>query len=427
MTVVLSRQSTFVLVAFWSLLVLVLMAVQCFGGALGSAVFLSLVFFIGLCLLGEFYTPGLCFLLSNSLVLVCVSYLDLDYSYLFTREYVYFYLDSYFFESVFWMTFIFLVVVAGAQKVKPVGLLGLNGRSLEVSLSVAILLIATEFFLNRDRLFVPYGVSSSSGTVLYEVSALLVAVCVYSVPKKRVLAVLGSAVAILLLLVLSMAIGKRLPLSYVMLAVFARLPDFKLRKFVSFSLMFTAVCAGFFWGVFRDTLDASSISVEMIQKNFTTTNQGGSFHASAVYVRVAQEGLISAYERFLIFINTIFSTALFPMTLLPEGVVLNNYIQKFYQIQGNGGNIGSYSFFFLGWLGPIILPVILSCLMVRSSRNSVFSIVGVMVFLTLPRWTMYNVGPIVRLTVYCFAVLYFGIVVSAIFGSNSIKQHLKRA
>lgn len=350
-----------------------------------------------------------CFVLANVSVNLALSAFNIQYSYLYSERYLDYYLDSYFFESIFWLFFVYMgAIFYRKSSFSSIDGLDFAQRSTTLLIATSIAMLGIEVVLSSSGFFVPYAQSSAGGTVLFEIACLVLGFAISTTSLGRgVRKYFLFSFAVLLALFVSVGLGKRLPLAYIVIAIFIRIYEFRsipFAKFFAFFAMLGVVCAGFFWGVFRDALSLDTFSQELLAKNLASTNQGGSFHAASVYVRAAREGLLDVNNRLLSFGFAFFSASLFPMSFLPAEGNLHHYIQQYYDIQGNGGNIGSYSYFFLGYLGPVIFACFLAFFFsIRSSSKVIFCL-QYLVVLTSPRWSLYNIGAVVRLLLYSLAI-----------------------
>jgi len=161
------------------------------------------------------------------------------------------------------------------------------------------------------------------------------------------------------------------------------------------AVYFMISVTGYIFGIVRDVMIFESISSEVLLSGLGFTNQGATLHASASYIRIVDEGLIGAADRFISLISNMFLAAFVSFSSLPDVARVNEYAMNYYQVQGNGGLIGAYSYFFLGWLGPLLLAGALA-LTFRSKGALLAISFGFLVVLS-PRWTLYNIGPALRI------------------------------
>ncbi len=125
------------------------------------------------------------------------------------------------------------------------------------------------------------------------------------------------------------------------------------------------------------------------------SNQGAIVHASSEYLNIISNGLITVPERLMSFLGNFFGTLFASMSSMPDYVRINEFTLKHVDIQGNGGLVGVYSYFYLGFFGPVLLGYIFGFLV--NYRRGVLGVIGVFLIITSPRWTMYNIGPVIRL------------------------------
>lgn len=243
------------------------------------------------------------------------------------------------------------------------------------------------------------------GTLVFEVSCLLLGFIIL----KRGNLNAGSRIWLFELINVGLALyivfstGKRLPFSYIIIAYLARiLPNYGYFR-TGFIYFFIAISA-YFFGIFRDFITLEGLSLSILIDGLYSTNQGAILHASAVYLRVVDENLITILDRLISFSGNFFGAIFIPISFLPEQVQINIFSMQHFPIQGNGGFIGSYAYYFFGWFGPVLLGVLLAWFCSR--RGKLIDMIICLLILTSPRWTLYNIGPVVRLIVMVLFTIF---------------------
>jgi hypothetical protein len=334
------------------------------------------------------------------ILLLAILYTEGHVSYLGGSDFFYFYNKVLFLEAIFWFVFIYAY-----------SYLNRNNSSLNIKdkiffksdlnkilYLVAISLFLIEIVISHEAYFASYADMPNAGTLVFEASCLLLAFIIL----KRGCFKIGSHLWLFELVSLGLALfivlstGKRLPFSYIIVAYIARiLADHRYLR-ASF-IYFCIAISAYFFGIFRDFFTFKSFDFTLIKDGLYATNQGAILHASAVYLRIVDENLVNIFDRIISFIGNFFGTLIFPISLLPEQVQINIFSMQHYPVQGNGGFIGSYSYYFLDWLGPVILGAFLAWFC--SLRGKHIEVIISLIILTSPRWTLYNIGPVLRLIV----------------------------
>jgi hypothetical protein len=197
-----------------------------------------------------------------------------------------------------------------------------------------------------------------------------------------------------ILIIIGMLYGKRLPIAYLMMFFYILM----YRKYginIVFLTVFLTFLAAFLYGIFRDTFSVDLFLNELNMSALEKTNQGAIVHASSEYLNIINNGIISDLERLMSFFGNFFGALFVSMSSMPDYVRINQFTLKHAVIQGNGGLIGVYSYFFLGFFGPILLGYIFGFLI--NYRRGVLGLIAVFLVITSPRWTMYNIGPMIRM------------------------------
>lgn len=273
-----------------------------------------------------------------------------------------------------------------------------GGRSYPVAaiLAVATGLLALEIVISGGQYFVEYTEASDTGSIAYELGSLMLALAIVLGADRAGRRPSWPAYVLGLGLVLFIALGsgKRLPLAYVVIAVLLPLLQ-RWGKAAVAALYLGISSAGYAFGILRDAMSLQGIDGVALVAGLEATNQGGVLHASAVYLRIADEGLSTLVDRGIALFSNVFGALLLPLSLLPAQAQVNMHAMQHYPVQGNGGFVASYAYFFLGWAGPVLGALALAWLFSRRGRW--VEMVVLILLLSSPRWTLYNVGAAVRL------------------------------
>ena len=339
------------------------------------------------------------FLLANNVILAIAFFMqDGIVSYLWNGQFDQYYIKVLFLESIFWGIFI---IGCGKRS----GLSGMNSilnkknNFIMVSsilfLFIGIPFLISDIIISSSSYFISYVEFSSTGTVAYESGAAFVAFAIFLRVGKKVPSyhLLLELLAVLLILYIAVGSGKRLPLAY---------PIFSYTVWIAYTygrllaglVYFGIALSGYVFGIIRDAMVLQSVSADVLLSGLKYTNQGATLHASAVYVRIVDENLISTTDQLISFASNLFLAIFVSLSALPDVARINEYAMSYYDVQGNGGVIGAYSYFFLDWIGPFILPLFLVWMF--RSRGATAALAFGFVAVMSPRWTLYNIGPALR-------------------------------
>lgn len=138
------------------------------------------------------------------------------------------------------------------------------------------------------------------------------------------------------------------------------------------------------------------------QMNFKSTTEGDVVQSSARMVGLVNNHEITFGERVKGFIFFVFS-AFIPGSYIPDYVSLASYKQSIYK-SGGGGLISSYFYVWFGYIGPVIIGLLLGLLiniffMYRHKSKTIF-IYGFCLLATFPRWHSYSPILLVKFSVY---------------------------
>ena len=309
-----------------------------------------------------------------------------------------FYKKALLLETVFWATFSGLlglyIDIVRRGLVDGTSLLLRYPVQLQFMISIAIL--AIEIMISSGEYFQSYVDVSDTGTIAYELGCVFLALAIVSrsenplVTRNFVLEMIAVALALFIVV----GSGKRLPFAYVIMAYML----YSLRYYgkLRTAILYLVISGlGFVQGILRDFMSVDGINTNLLTSGMGSSNQGAVLHASAVYLRVADEGLISVIDRGISFLSNFVGALILPLSFLPEQAQINVHAMKYYDLQGNGGFVGTYSYFFLDWIGPTLFASSLALLCCRHGHW--LKLFVIIILLTSPRWTLYNIGPVLRL------------------------------
>jgi hypothetical protein len=301
-------------------------------------------------------------------------------------------------ETIFWATFAGLLgLYINISQRGVVGGTKLQMRyPVQLQFITAITILAIEIMISSGAYFKPYSDVSDTGTIAYELGCLFLALAIvsrseYPVETRNLIL---EMIAVAFVLFIVVGSGKRLPFAYVIMAYLL----YSLRYYgkLRTAILYLVISGlGFVQGIIRDFMTVDGINTDLLTGGFGSSNQGAVLHASAVYLRLADEGLISVIDRGISFFSTFVGALILPMSFLPEQAQINIYAMQYYDVQGNGGFVGTYSYFFLDWIGPTLLASALAWLCCRHGRW--VKLLVFIIVLTSPRWTLYSIGPVLRL------------------------------
>lgn len=329
-------------------------------------------------------------------------------SYLSADDYIEYYKKTIHLEALFWILYVhFHQYFSYRQKVRIDSKRNtlMRHASPHVLIVVALCLLSFEVLISSESYFSSYVDVSDVGTISYELGCLLLALAVVLRGEltERFHFSIVEMCAVLVAIYIVIGSGKRLPFAYVIISYL--LSYFRSYGKLRATFIYLSIfVGGYIFGIVRDLLKIDGFDMAMLADGLGSTNQGAVLHASSVYIRIVDEGLISYMDRLVSFMGNVFGSLLFPISYLPEQVQVNVFSMQHYPVQGNGGFIGSYCYYFLGYPGVFILSALLAKLC--TSRGYWIELVAMMILLTSPRWTLYNVGPVVRLISMALIIMF---------------------
>jgi len=137
--------------------------------------------------------------------------------------------------------------------------------------------------------------------------------------------------------------------------------------------------------------------------DFESSTQGDVIQSSARIIGIVKTNNADVFYRFSSFLNYL-SSPFFVSNFFDSTSNLAKYKQDIFQ-SGGGGLISIYFYFWLGYLGPILIGFILAILINFSTYNIYYYIYSFTLFITFPRWVAYN--PIFLLKFCFFSIIFF--------------------
>jgi hypothetical protein len=344
-------------------------------------------------------TLGIFLLVNNTILTISFFLQNGIVSYLWNPQFDEYYYKTILLENLFW--FLFIITCgkssSNAGEKSKIYLKNkiYNFNSIDLLFfSIPILII--DIIFSYSNYFISYIEFSATGTVGFELGAAFLAFGIFLRIGRKTskLHLILETIAVLLVLYIAIGSGKRLPLAYPIFAYTVWM-SYRYGRLLAASVYLAIATGGYAFGIFRDTMVLQSISSEMLVSGLGSTNQGATLHASAVYIRIVDENLVSAADQLISFISNFFLAIFVSVSALPDAARINEYASDYYGVQGNGGLIGAYSYFFLGWGGPAALSVLLAW--IYKSRGAVTAIAFGFLAVLSPRWTLYNIGPAMRI------------------------------
>ena len=153
--------------------------------------------------------------------------------------------------------------------------------------------------------------------------------------------------------------------------------------------------------------DPTTIFVNKSKQEIISSNEGDVIQSSARIIGLIDKNEISTTQRGLSFISYLVSPII-PSTLLPPYSNLSSFKQEYFK-SGGGGLISTYFYTWLGYLGPVLIGLILAFSINKLySNNSIyFYVYGTMLFVTFPRWFAYNPIMLIKFCLYSIVIAFF--------------------
>lgn len=151
--------------------------------------------------------------------------------------------------------------------------------------------------------------------------------------------------------------------------------------------------------------------------NFESSTQGDVIQSSGRLIGILNTNSTDYFYRTSSFLNYL-SSPFFISSLFNSTSNLAKYKQDTFQ-SGGGGLISIYFYFWLSYLGPIFIGIILAIFINFSTYNIYFLLYSFTLFITFPRWVAYN--PIFLLKFCLFTILFF-FICKLFFHHRIIKQ-----
>lgn len=152
--------------------------------------------------------------------------------------------------------------------------------------------------------------------------------------------------------------------------------------------------------------DPTTIFENKSNLEIISSNEGDVIQSSGRIIGLIDKQEITTTQRILSFLSYIVSPII-PSSLLPTYSNLSSFKQDYYR-SGGGGLISTYFYTWLGYMGPVVIALILSFLINKLySNNSVYAYVyGTMLFVTFPRWFAYNPIMLVKFCLYSVVIVF---------------------
>lgn len=319
----------------------------------------------------------------NYLILYCVYFLELPFSYLEQQN------ERAMYGTAVLLDFVFYLVLGilfrrtqfsfsslGRHQWIPANALYVLGV-----ICVIVNLIAVYRFMG-----LPYSEYHDKHTSFNEVGWVLCSVWLLFDSENRLIST--KTMFLYLLFIASVFFGARLQISFFVIALLIRfvLPYSKFHAYMSLAFF---VFVGVLVGVARDVVGLQTD----LNSVFSTINQGASLRTAAVFLMAIDAGFFNISDRILA-AGATFLLGWVPSSLLENVGHLNVRITEFSEIQGNGGLIGSYLFFFFGSFGGFAFVALLGYL-VRKAVHRVPILIAILI-VTSYRWQLYNVIPVIK-------------------------------
>lgn len=355
----------------------------------------------------------------NSSFLAFIFFSGASFSILSTSESPSEYLKVLLLDSIFWILIIFVLQSFTNHYRDPLKVT-LDDQLLgKFFFLVSLVLLGWQLFEFDDFTAPKYIDVSNKGSVSLEYGGFCLAVGLYLTyrPAKsdspRIFSFLSilSTVLITLLVVCTVLTGKRMALSYLLISFCLVLFECGYRCW-SFLVISGSYLIGLLYGIFRDTLGFPNAHL-LIEQLLNNSNIGAVLHSSSVYIKVVDQDLIAVSTRLISSFYNIFATLVVPHSLLPEFATGHIFIQNFYPIQGNGGLISAHFYYFWGYFGVFVAPLVIWIGM--RFKSSPRRMILCFLIVLSPRWLLYNVGPVMRLIGFGILVLGFALICKSVF------------
>ena len=143
------------------------------------------------------------------------------------------------------------------------------------------------------------------------------------------------------------------------------------------------------------------------KEDFLTTyieffgNQNDIFYSSSVLNNTALSDTLNISTRIEMFFYNVLSLVI-PYSWLPAKASVITYIQKNIAHTGGGALLSAYSYFYLSYVGVILIPYFISYVInrIQNTKSLVFTLYTVMVLVTFPTWVGYNIISLFKISFY---------------------------
>ncbi len=341
-------------------------------------------------ILGGWKKPLSGFLIINLIIFAGFYFSELPFSYLYEDSLRKYYLLAIERESILY----FLIFLLFPDK--DLRMFRLKGESLIYFISLIFLTLEL-FFL--DFSFSEYNENPNKGTTLFELGTLLF---ILSTWRNKFFSQ-QFLIGFFLVILITVISGKRMSLSFIFMRILynssINISFIKFYLLVSLSFLLLTISSFFREGILDFTFIASNAIL--------SSNHGGVLHAAGVYLEA--DALINWQLRFKLFFYNLIAPWFFSLSFLPAEASINVYfIEKFRQIQGNGGFVSSYFKFFGIDYFAIVLPAIVFKFF---KKYIVFELSGLIVFIISNRFFFYNIASSIRLISLTLTIYFISFIV----------------
>ena len=125
------------------------------------------------------------------------------------------------------------------------------------------------------------------------------------------------------------------------------------------------------------------------------------FYSSSVLNNTALSDTLNISTRIEMFFYNVLSLVI-PYSWLPAKASVITYIQKNIAHTGGGALLSAYSYFYLSYVGVILIPYFISYVInrIQNTKSLVFTLYTVMVLVTFPTWVGYNIISLFKISFY---------------------------
>lgn len=152
--------------------------------------------------------------------------------------------------------------------------------------------------------------------------------------------------------------------------------------------------------------DPSNMFVNNTNTLIISSNEGDVIQSSSRIIGLIDKGELNLFQRLSGFVIYL-STPIIPTSFLPDYSNLSSYKQDIYK-SGGGGLISVYFYTWLGFLGPMLIGIIIALLVNNFflGKSIYYYVYGVTLFVTFPRWFSYNPIMLIKFCLYSIFILF---------------------